>query len=117
MDLRHHGGPLADRAADALDRACTHVADGEYARDARLQRQLEVALGPDEAAVVNRHVAILEPPGARIGAEEEEHVSDRARLGLARVAGAPGDRLDAGLARAGQVDDLGAREKLDVRGR
>src|SRR5580765_2916247 len=102
VDLRHDRGALADRAPDALHRVRAHVADRENARHARLQRQRQILPRGDEAAVVDRYVAILEPLGARLGAEEEEHVADRARLGLARVAGSPGDRLDAGGARAGQ---------------
>src|SRR5258705_377325 len=113
VDLRHDGGALADRAADALHRARAHVADRENARHARLQRQLQVLRRRDEAAVVDRHVATLEPLGARLGAEEEEHVADPARLGLARVAGSPADRLDAGGLRAAQADELGARQELD----
>src|SRR3954463_2364824 len=101
VDLRHDGGALADRATDALHRARAHVADRENARHARLQRQRQILRRLDEAAVVDRHVAILQPLGARLGAEEEEHVADRAGLGVARAVGAPRDRLDAGGARAG----------------
>jgi len=36
VDLRHHRGAFADRAADALDRAGAYVADREHARHARL---------------------------------------------------------------------------------
>jgi hypothetical protein len=39
MQLRDHGRPLADRRADALDGARPHVADGEDATHARLERQ------------------------------------------------------------------------------
>ena len=39
MDLRDDRGAFADRAADALDRARAHVADGEHAGHARLERR------------------------------------------------------------------------------
>ena len=44
-------------------------------------------------------------------------MTDRPGLLFPRVAAPPGHRLDARLARAGEPDDLGARQELDVRRR
>ena len=76
MDLRNHGRALADR---------------EHARHARLQRERQIVRRRHEALVIDRHVAMREPVGARIGAKEEEHVANGTRLGVARVAAVPGD--------------------------
>lgn len=90
MDLRHHAGPLADGRADALDRSGTHIADGEHARDVRLERRRSVAsvgrpgivwsdvgAGPHEALGVKGDGAILEPLRRGIHADEDEDIADR----------------------------------------
>src|SRR6266568_5264600 len=73
-----HLGTLADRGGDALDRAGAHVADGEDAGAARLQRMLRrpaLLAGAHEALVVQRHRAAREPAGIWIGADEEKQMA------------------------------------------
>jgi len=89
VELGHHRRPFADGAPDAFHRAATHVADGEDALHARLQRSgdvsaarpdqfLERELGPclHETLPIERHLEAPEPLGRRIGAHEEEDVTD-----------------------------------------
>src|SRR5712692_7675286 len=59
-------------------------------------------------------VAILQPFGGGLCAEEHEDVADRPRFLLTRVAVPPGHGFDAGLALAAQPDDFGPRAQLDV---
>src|SRR3954468_21512686 len=98
VDLGHHRGALADGGAHALHGSGTHVADREDARHARLERKPRIAARRDETLVVHRHVAVLRPVCARIGAEEEEHVADGPRFLMPGTA-SPSDRLGTQLAR------------------
>ena len=101
VDRRHDLGAFADRAADALGRSGSGVADCEYARDRGFERRGRAALafaetraGDDEASLVDRDPAALEPFGGRIGADEEKNMADRRlRLG-ARTTIPPADPLE-----------------------
>src|SRR5467141_595736 len=114
MDLRDRRRALADGAAHALHRPGAHVSDRENARHAGFQRQPSTVAGGYEALVVDRDIAILQPFGGGIRAKEEEHVADRPRFALFRVAVSPGYGFDARLALAAQPADFGARAQLDV---
>jgi hypothetical protein len=83
VDLRHHGSALPDGGADALHRSGAHIADREHARHAGLERQRKIVPRGNETLFIDRDVAILEPRGARVRAEEQEHVADRPRFVLA----------------------------------
>src|SRR5205807_4363211 len=112
MDLRDRGRPLANGAADALHGSCAHVPDRENPEDAGFQRQPGAVAGGYESLVVDRDVAILQPFGGGIRAEEHEDVADRASFLLTRVALPPGHRFDAGLGLTGQPDDLRSGAQL-----
>src|SRR5437667_7721269 len=114
MDLRDRRRPLANGAADALHGSGAHVPDRENPGHAGFQRQPGAVAGGYEALVVDRDVAILQPFGRGICAEEHEDVADRPRFLLFRVAVSPGHGFDAGLALTAQPADLGARAQLDV---
>src|SRR5256886_15857198 len=114
MDLRDRRRPLANGAADALHRPGAHVSDCETPGHAGFQGQASAAAGGYEPLVVDRDVAILQPFGGGIRAEDHEDVADRPRFRLFRVAVPPGHGFDAGLALTAQPADLGARAQLDV---
>src|SRR6185436_542046 len=94
---------FADRAADALHRARTHVADGVHARNSRLERRRQPAgsnagaslAGEYEAMRVAPHAAAIEPIRFRIGADEKEHVANGTNVIDARRRVAPRDRRKA----------------------
>ena len=80
--LHHANAGLADRAADALDRARAYIADREHAGSAGLQRAFGVAAraflaGNHETGPVELDAAILQPAGRGIGADEQEQIADR----------------------------------------
>src|SRR5262249_42907629 len=95
VELRHHRCPFADGAPDALDRATAYVADGEHTGHARLQRpgdvfaaradqllEREVRPRLHETLPIEHALAAPKPLRRRIGADEEEDVTDvRLRLG------------------------------------
>jgi hypothetical protein len=98
VDQRHRRGAVADRAAHALDRAGAHVAHGERAAHAGLERVGHAArqhaavlagdgvgAGQHEAVLVDRHAAAFEPARLGIGADEQEHVAQLALVHLAVV--------------------------------
>ena len=98
VDLRAHGGAFADRAAHALDRARAHVADGEHAGHARLERRRHVRRRSRRAAPAPVSTKPCESsatpqPSSQsvsgIGADEQEHVADRVRAPRRRCAVAP----------------------------
>src|SRR5437762_2597465 len=86
MELRDRGRPLANGAANALHGPGAHVPDRENTRHAGFQRQPRVLAGGYESLVVDRDVAVLQPFGGGIRAEEHEDVADRASFFLTRVA-------------------------------
>ena len=63
--MRHDGSPLAYGRSDALRRSCTYVADGEYARLARFERQ-RLAVAAFAAALAGHHEASLVESDAAI---------------------------------------------------
>ena len=71
VDRRDHRRALADRAADALDRARAHVADGEDPGQARLERRLAGGgarhrrAGQHEAGAVERRACRGRPSRSR----------------------------------------------------
>jgi hypothetical protein len=95
VDLRHDGGALSNGRRDAFSRAGPHVADGEHAGLAGLERQdspagracalSKICSGHHEAFVVHRD-AMLEPSGVRIGANEQEEVAERTTVCRPRLA-------------------------------
>ena len=92
-----HLGAFADGGGDALDRSGAHVADGEDAVAARLQRMTprsEVGARADEALGVERHVGLREPVRVRIGTDEQEEMADRARASLRRSRGCASGRFE-----------------------
>src|SRR4051812_18642599 len=110
MDLRDDRGAFADRRRYALGRTSTHVADREYARQRRLERQRlaftrsmlfaiiiqrEICAGAHEAFVVETDAAINQPCRVRIGADEQEQMPRRFFFLGARLAIAPAHALDA----------------------
>ena len=84
MNLRDHSRPLADGRRHSLRRTGPNIANGEYAWQARLQRQMRrtgcVALssraGEDVAFLIQRHASV-EPRRIRLRADEHEDVPDR----------------------------------------
>src|SRR5438046_7402860 len=109
VDLRDRRRPLANGAAHALDRPGAHVPDRENARHAGFQRQPRVLAGGYESLVVDRDVAVLQPFGGGIRAEEHEDVADWASFFLIRVELPSGHGFDAGLGLTAQPADLRAR--------
>ena len=87
MNLRHHRGAFADRAADALHRAGANVADGKHAGYARFERGGHVRRAARggltrqyESVRVERDAAAFQPLGLRIRADKQEDVTDRPLL-------------------------------------
>ncbi|CEE35603.1 hypothetical protein XAC908_340026 [Xanthomonas citri pv. citri] len=122
MDLRDHGGALAHCSGHALDRARTHIADGEHARAIGFQRQARryaVATrgaGHDKAALVGVH-AVLQPTGVGVCADEQEQVPQLHARGCTVLAGAQHRGLQAALGVAFQRGHFGAGVQLHVRQR
>src|SRR4051794_29472286 len=114
--------PLADRAGDALDRACAHVAGDEHAGHGGLEhvrialereaRGLGVRSREDEAALVAADDA-LEPVRARRGPDEHEHRVDV----LVVLAVVVADPQRAQVVVAFGRDRLRVRAHVDVRDR
>src|SRR5450432_3233304 len=79
----NHLRPLADRAADPLDRAGAHVAHREDAghggfelRARTAEIELRLRAGDHEASTVERDAAAIEPAGGGIGADEKKQIAD-----------------------------------------
>src|SRR5207344_1380293 len=97
VDLRDDGGAFADGCRHPLGRARAHIADGEHAWPACLERPSlsprrpgavdELSASDHEALVVDLN-AILEPAGIGIGADEQEEVAERAGVRLSGPAAA-----------------------------
>jgi hypothetical protein len=95
VDLGDDGSALPDGGGDALGRSRTHVADGEHAGQARLQRKRRARriraidrprpARQDEAPGIAID-AILQPSGIWVGADEQEKVAKRAAVLIARDA-------------------------------
>src|SRR5262249_54247397 len=99
VDLGDHGRALPDRRAHALHRAGTDVAHGEDPRDPglhwerRTSGHARVGPRPDASPLVQRHAAAFEPGRGRIGAGEDEEMTDLALLLGPGSTVAPADAL------------------------
>ena len=124
VDLRDHRGALADRAADALDRARAHVADGEDPGQARLERRLarrrarHRGAGQHEAGAVEAQPAGPHPAASRGRRRRRGRGCGSAAVSLAPSRGAPGDALEMPrrVAARAPVTSVSAQQ-LDVRRR
>src|SRR6185312_340870 len=113
---------LADRAAHALDRARTDVADGEHAghrgfqrRDLPSEIELGLRAGDDEAAAVERDAAAIEPAGRGIGADEQKEIAAVEGALLGRQPALPAHALERGVRRTLEPDDFRIEYQFDVR--
>src|SRR5437773_3909570 len=120
LNLRRDGRPksvheaddhraLADRGGAALDGSGTDVADGEDARDGRVEQPGSARLraGENKAALVAGD-SIAEPAGTRLRAEEHERELHRQTRAVPER-----DAVEA-AAVAVQLRDLGAIANLDA---
>src|SRR4029077_13489444 len=110
----HHLCALADRAADAFDRARAHVADREHAGHGGFQRRhrtlaiLAVAdAGQHETGAVHPDAAAFEPAGRGIGPDEKKEIADIHRVLLRRKTAAPAHALERGVLIALHTDHFG----------
>ena len=88
VNLRHDGGTLPYRRRDTLGRTRPHIADGKNAGPAGLKRQggnwrqsgQRHWPGDHKPFVVHRN-AVIEPCGVRVGANEQEEMTQGAAVG------------------------------------
>src|ERR1700676_5225412 len=119
-----HLRPLADRAADPLDRPRAHIANGENAgyRGFQRRRRLPVVpfvmhAGHYKTGAVDGDAAAVEPAGGGIGADEQEQIVDVESAFFARKAAAPAHALKGATGRAFEADHLAVEHQLDIRRR
>src|SRR5271157_3980038 len=128
VQLRDDRRPLADGPANLLDRARTGIAHGEHAGDIRFERQwaaraprcfagLGLRTRWDKSLLVELDTASPQPVGRRIGANEQEYIADRPICFLPAWRVAPAHPLQPTFRCAGERDDFGLAQKLDIRPR
>ena len=121
MDLRDDGRPLPDGTAHPFHRTGTHIAHREDAWDAcfegtrnRCSRDDGVSTGQDEAIGILRDAAVLEPPGLRVGAYEEKHVTEISIAHASILAVSPARAQESAAPISSEGNELGLRQNLDV---
>src|SRR3984885_7205113 len=113
---------LADRAADALDRPRTHIADRENAWHRRIERRCGRRSAvwrarDDKTGAIDLHAAALEPAGGRIGAHEQEKIAGIKPVFLGRKAAAPAHTFERTPLGALKSRNLGIEYQFNIRRR
>src|SRR5262249_30814535 len=97
VEGRHDLRPLAHGSGHAFHRARTDITHREYPATAGLHPQsaaIECLVGAHEALGVQGDVAMCQPTGIGLGADEEEDMTHRPRRLVSRLSVPPAHRFE-----------------------